>query len=83
MGRSRYKVLNELYPYFQTLTVAGWQPVFTRQESVQILFDSFIWLQENTDFKLHAFVVLENHLHFIATASQQSKNMQQFKSFTA
>ncbi len=51
MGRSRYKILNEAYPYFHTLTVAGWQPVFTRQESVQLLFDSFIWLQENTDFQ--------------------------------
>jgi len=65
------------------LTVAGWQPIFTRKESVNILFDSFIWLQQNTDFKLHAYVVLENHLHFISTASQHSKRIQQFKSFTA
>jgi len=83
MGRSRYKILNETYPYFHTLTVVGWQPVFTRPESVQILFDSFNWLQENTDFKLHAYVVLENHLHFIASSSQHSKRIQQFKSFTA
>ena len=83
MGRSRYKILNEDYPYFHTLTIAGWQPVFTRKESVQILFDSFIWLQENTDFKLHAYVILENHLHFISSASQHSKRIQQFKSFTA
>jgi hypothetical protein len=47
MGRSRYQILNEAYPYFHTLTVVGWQPVFTRQESVQILFDSFNWLQES------------------------------------
>jgi len=83
MGRSRYKILNESYPYFHTLTVAGWQPVFTRRDSVQVLFDSFIWLQENTDFKLHGYVVLENHLHFIASASRHSQRIQQFKSFTA
>ena len=83
MGRSRYKILNEAYPYFHTLTVAGWQPVFTRTESVQLLFDSFIWLQENTDFRLHAYVILENHLHFIACGSEHSKRIQQFKSFTA
>ena len=81
MGRSRYKIKNEAYPYFHTVTVAGWQPVFTRQESVQILFDSFTWLQQNTDFKLHAYVVLENHLHFIS--SSNSQQIQQFKSFTA
>jgi len=28
-------------------------------------------------------VILENHLHFISTASQHSKRIQQFKSFTA
>lgn len=60
MGRSRYKVLNVAYPYFHTLTVVGWQTVFTRPESVQVLIDSFIWLKENTDFTLHAYVILEN-----------------------
>jgi len=83
MGRSRYKILDEGYPYFHTSTIAGWQPVFTRKESVQILLDSFTWLQQNTDFKLHAYVVLENHLHFIASGSEHSKRIQQFKSFTA
>jgi len=83
MGRSRYKILNEAYPYFHTVTVAGWQPVFTRKDTVQILFDSFTWLQQNTDFKLHAYVVLENHLHFISSSSEHSKRIQQFKSFTA
>jgi len=80
MGRSRYQIFNETYPFPH---LNGWQPVFTRQESVQILFDSFNWLQENTDFKLHAYVVLENHLHFIARSSQHSKRIQQLKSFTA
>ena len=40
-------------------------------------------MQKNTDFKLHAYVVLENHLHFIASGHQHSKRIQQFKSFTA
>jgi putative transposase len=83
MGRSRYKIRDEAYPYFHTLTVVGWQPVFTRQESVQRLLDSFTWLQEQTDFRLHAYVILENHLHFIASACEHSKRIQQFKSFTA
>jgi putative transposase len=83
MGRSRYQILNEQFPYFHTCTVVGWQPVFTRPESVQIVLDSFVWLQENTDFQLHAYVVLENHLHFIATSAQHSQRIQQFKSYTA
>ncbi len=83
MGRSRYRILDEQYPYFHTATIVGWQPVFTRKESAQILLDSFTWLQTNTDFRLHGFVILENHVHFIATASEHSRRIQQFKSFTA
>jgi REP element-mobilizing transposase RayT len=83
MGRSRYQILNEQFPYFHTATVVGWQPVFTRQESVKIILDSFVWLQNNTDFQLNAYVILENHLHFIATATQHSHRIQQFKSYTA
>jgi len=83
MGRSRYQIHNEQYPYFHTSTVVGWQPVFTRQESVQIVLDSFVWLQQHTDFQLHAYVILENHLHFIATATEHSHRIQQFKSYTA
>jgi hypothetical protein len=52
MGRSRYQIFNETYPFPH---LNGWQPVFTRQESVQILFDSFNGLQENTDFMLTLF----------------------------
>jgi REP element-mobilizing transposase RayT len=83
MGRSRYRILNAQYPYFHTCTVVGWLPVFTRAESVQIVLDSFVWLQANTDFKLHAYVILENHLHFISSSSQHSHRIQQFKSYTA
>ncbi|WP_353572013.1 hypothetical protein [Candidatus Albibeggiatoa sp. nov. BB20] len=42
MGRSRYQVLNEQYSYFHTCTVVGWQVMFTRVDSVQILLDSYL-----------------------------------------
>jgi REP element-mobilizing transposase RayT len=83
VGRSRYQILNEDYPYFHTATIVGWQPVFTRRESVQIVLDSLMWLQTHTDFKLHAYVILENHMHFISTANQHGHRIQQFKSYTA
>ena len=83
MGRNHYQILNDQYAYFYTATVMGWQPVFTRQESVQILLDSFVWLQTHTNFRLHTYVILENHLHFIATSEQHSQRIQQFKSYTA
>ena len=43
-----------------------WLLFFTRQEAVQILFDSWRYLQQEQELKLYGFVVLENHLHAVA-----------------
>ena len=83
MGRSHYKVVDNAYPYFHTCTVVGWLPIFTRTETVQILLDSFQYLQTHHNFTIHSYVILENHLHFISSSNDQSKHIKQFKSFTA
>lgn len=83
MTRSRYRIFENEYPYFMTCTVVGWLPVFTRPESVQILFDSWKHLQNERQFQLFGYVILENHLHLIASAPELSAVMQSFKSYTA
>jgi REP element-mobilizing transposase RayT len=83
MSRSRYKIHDEAYPYVFTCTVVEWLPVFTRQESVQILLDSWNFLQREGRLSLFAFVVLENHTHFIAAGDNLSKEIGDFKSYTA
>jgi putative transposase len=82
MGRSRYHFVESDVPHFMTLTVLNWLPVFTRPESVQILFNSFDYLRED-GFKIYAYVILENHLHLIAQSPQLDKDIARFKSFTA
>jgi len=83
MGRSRYKITEEERPYFFTNTIINWIPLFTRPASVQIILDSFGYLQQDSDFKLYGYVILENHLHWIAQSSQLKKDIQRFKSYTA
>jgi putative transposase len=83
MGRSRYKFGEKEFPHFLTCTVVEWLPVFTRPETVQILFDSWHYLQEHDRLVLLGFVVLENHIHFIASAKDIGKEIGDFKSFTA
>jgi REP element-mobilizing transposase RayT len=83
MGRSRYRIVENAYPYFMTCTVVGWLPIFTRSEAVDIVYDSWRFLQRERGFKLLAYVILENHLHLIASAPDLSAAMQSFKSFTA
>jgi REP element-mobilizing transposase RayT len=83
MSRTRYKVFDNAYPHFFTCTVVDWMPVFTRRESVQILLDSWSFLQREGRLELFAYVVLENHTHFIATGDNLSEEVGDFKSYTA
>jgi REP element-mobilizing transposase RayT len=83
MSRSRYKIHDNAFPHFLTCTVVEWLPVFTRQESAQIILDSWQYLQKEGRITLFAYVILENHLHFIAASKDLSKEVGDFKSYTA
>jgi len=83
MGRSRYTITEPDKPHFMTCMVMEWLPVFTRPETVQIVLDSWRYQKENEGLRLYGYVVLENHLHFIAQAKNLNKCVSSFKSFTA
>jgi REP element-mobilizing transposase RayT len=83
MTRSRYRIFETAYPYFMTCTIVGWLPVFTRREAVDIVLESWRFAQRERELKLFGYVILENHLHFIASAPDLSDVVQRFKSFTA
>ena len=83
MGRSRFRFGESPIPYFLTCTVVGWLPVFTRPDTVQILLDSWRFLQDQERLTLLGYVVLENHIHFIASAADLGKEVGDFKSYTA
>jgi REP element-mobilizing transposase RayT len=83
MARSRYRIHEAEFPYFLTCTVVGWLPVFTRPEAVQIFFDCWVFLRQNREFRLCGYVILENHLHLIASAPNLANAMKSFKMFTA
>ena len=65
------------------MTVVEWIPLFMNPEIVSILFQSLRFDQSNRQLILYAFVIMENHLHLIASAPELSKIMKEFKSFTA
>ncbi len=83
MGRSRYKIVEPDQPYFLTCTIVNWIPLFTRPATVQIVLDSFVYLQQDQDLKLYGYVILENHLHCIAQSGNLAKQMSAFKSYSA
>ncbi|MBX9625115.1 MAG: hypothetical protein K2X82_15015 [Gemmataceae bacterium] len=83
MSRDRYRVFETTYPYFLTCTVVGWLPVVTRPECVEIVLDSWRFVQDAGRLRLFGYVVLENHLHFIAAGERLADDVGDFKSFTA
>ncbi len=83
MTRTRYRIHENEFPYFMTCTIVGWLAVFTRPEAVQIVFDSWKFLNREKDFRLYGYVILENHLHLIASAPKLSQAMKSFKMYTA
>ncbi|MDD3344778.1 MAG: transposase [Sulfurovaceae bacterium] len=83
MGRSRYKIYESTHPHFFTCTILHWLPIFTRQESVDIILDSLMYLQKEDNLKLYAYVILENHIHLIASSDNIAQSIKKLKSFTA
>ena len=83
MTRSRYRVVGNKNPHFLTCTVINWIPIFTYPEIVKIVLDSLDYVQQHKRLCLYGYVILENHLHLIASADDLSKEIGDFKSFTA
>jgi putative transposase len=83
MGRSRYKIYEPLHPHFITCTILHWIPIFTRVDTTQIVYESLKYLIKHDNLKIYAYVILENHLHLIASSDDIGKSISRFKSFTA
>ena len=65
-----------------TLTVLHWIPIFTRPDTVNILFESFRYLTRE-GLRIYAYVILENHLHLVAQSEQIDSDIARFKSYTS
>ncbi len=83
MARTRYRFGDEHYPHFLTQTIVAWLPIFSRPDLVDIVLDSWRFLQRERGIVILAWVFLENHLHWIGAGPQLRKRVGEFKSFTA
>ena len=83
MSRTRYKIVDTHYPHFITSTIVDWLPLFTDPQVVQIILDSLKFMQEQKRLTLFAYVIMENHLHLVASSANLASELGHFKSFTA
>jgi len=83
MTRTRYKIYNEQQPHFLTMTIVEWMPLFINPQIVSLLLQSLRFVQREREVVLYAYVIMEHHLHLIASAPHLGKTMKELKSFTA
>jgi putative transposase len=81
--RSRYKINEVESPHFLTCTTVGWLPVFTRIKYLEIITASLTFCRQQKGLRLHAYVILDNHLHLVASSDNLSLVMRDFKRHTA
>ena len=83
MGRTRYTIHDPTAPHFLTCTVSHWLPLFAHRDAAAVVLDSLVYLTTAERLTLWAYVLMENHLHLIASSSNLSKEISAFKSYTA
>ncbi len=67
---TRYKFVDNNAVYFTTSTVVGWSDIFTREIYKTILLESIRYCQLNQGLKIHAWVLMTNHLHTICSCNE-------------
>ncbi len=81
-----YKFANPEGIYFITFATVSWVDVFTRKDYKDILIDSLQYCQKEKGFILYGYVIMTNHVHFIARAkdgNNLSDIIRDFKKFTS
>ena len=80
-----YQIRDQNATHYLTFTVCGWIDLFTRKEYKDILIESFQYCQEKKGLILYAFVIMSNHLHLLARATEGftlSDIIRDFKKYT-
>ena len=73
--QSGYTISDQYATYFLTFTVVGWVDLFTRKVCKDIIISSFDYCQKSKGLLVHAYVIMESHVHLIVTASKQSSGL--------
>lgn len=85
MSIGGYKIRNKTAIHFVTFAVVEWVDVFTRNIYKDILLDSIRYCQNNKGLHLHAWCLMTNHVHLIASTPDNSLSdiLRDFKKYTS
>jgi REP element-mobilizing transposase RayT len=85
MNEGGYKIRNQAEVHFVTFAVSEWVDVFSRKDYRDIVLDSIRFCQAEKGLLLHAWCIMSNHLHLIASAKNNNLSdiLRDFKKFTS
>ena len=73
-------------PHFVTSTVVGWVDALSREMYKEIICKSLLFCKDEKGLRLHAWVLMNNHIHLIVSATPGfhiSDIMRDFKKFSS
>jgi len=70
---TKYKFNNPDGIYFVSFAVVGWLDVFTRQVYRDLFLESLVYCQKEKGLKIHAWIIMSNHIHLIISRSGTQK----------
>jgi putative transposase len=82
---SELRKANTDYPYFATLTVAGWIDIFTRQRYCELILENWRYCIKEKGLLIYAYVIMPSHIHLVARQNEGHLDtlLRDFKSYTA
>jgi len=80
----RYRIAEQGYPYFVTISIVKWLPVFVSAVPCEIIIDSLRFCREHKGLRVHAYIIMPTHLHLIVSAEGDlSAILRDFKKHTS
>ena len=86
MSDGGYKIRDQYAVHFITFSVVQWVDALTRPQYKDTIVESIKYCQQNKGLKIHAWVIMSNHLHLICSTSEPNKLsdvLRDFKKFTS
>ncbi len=83
---TRYRFGDNENAHFVTFSVVNWIAAFSREDYKEIVVESLRFCIEEKGLKLHAWVIMTNHIHLIISCKvgvKQADILRDFKKFTA
>jgi putative transposase len=82
----KHTIKKDHTPYYLTMTITNWQPIFESNEIRCIIIDSLNHLIEKRNLIVYSYCIMHNHLHMIANTEKTNSLkdlVRDFKKFTS